>query len=267
MKEFYRKHPLLTNFFGIVVMLVLFVVLSVVILNAYTQHGQTITIPDLSGKKIKDVQRLLENRKLEYKVVDSSYSDKVMPLTVIDQNPKPGSKVKEERTVYLTINALTPPKVKMPDLKDASLKQAQLELESYGLKIGKLTYKPDLALNAVLDQTVKGKSIPPGTMISKGTRIDLVVGDGLGQTDIDVPNLIGLTLAEAKFVLEGVGLNMGAVVPDNGFSGSQDDGVIYKQVPGTRDDDYVTNKIKQGEPIDVFITNNHDKVGTGLELQ
>src|SRR5688500_17647818 len=233
MKEFYRKHPLLVNFLGIVVVLTLLAIMGVTMLSAYTQHGQTITVPDLTGKKLNDVQRLLESRKLEFVVIDSSYSAKVKPLSVIEQNPRAGSQVKEKRTIYLTVNALNPPKVKMPDLRDASLKQAQLELESYGLKLGKLTYKPDLALNAVLDQQSKGKSIPPGAMIAKGSRIDLVVGDGLGQTDIDVPNLIGLTLTEAKFVLDGVGLNLGAVVPDNSVDGSQGDAIVYRQVPGS----------------------------------
>jgi eukaryotic-like serine/threonine-protein kinase len=257
MNSFYKKHPIIVNLFGILLVLVLFAVMSVQILSSYTQHGQTITVPDLSGKKMADVQRLLDSRKLEYKIIDSSYSAKVKPLTVIDQNPKPGSKVKEERTVYLTINAKTPPKVKMPDLRDASLKQAQIELESYGLRVGKLTYKPDLALNAVLDQQVRGKSIAPGSMIAKGTRIDLVVGDGLGQTDIDVPNLVGLTLDEAKFVLEGVGLNLGAVVPDNTVGTSQNDAVVYRQVP----ENDPGNKIKQGEPVDVFITEDQSRIG------
>lgn len=258
MKDFYRKHPLLVNFFAVLLAITAFVSISISILNGYTNHGQTITVPDLSGKKLREVEQTLASRKLAFAVVDSSYSDKVMPLTVIDQNPKPGSKVKEERTIYVTINALNPPKVKMPDLRDASLKQAQLELESNGLKLGKLMYKPDLALNAVLEQQVRGKNIEPGTMISKGTRIDLVVGDGLGQTEIDVPNLVGLSLEEAKFVLDGVGLNLGSVVTDETVtSGTQGGALVYKQVPDPQDP---ISTIKQGEPVDVFVTFDRNKL-------
>lgn len=258
MKDLYRKHPLLVNLFAVLLAITAFVVISISILNGYTNHGQTITVPDLSGKKVREVQQTLASRKLEFAVIDSSYSDKVMPLTVIDQNPKPGSKVKEERTIYLTINALNPPKVKMPDLRDASLKQAQLELESNGLKLGKLMYKPDLALNAVLEQQVRGKNIEPGTMVAKGTRIDLVVGDGLGQTEIDVPNLVGLSLEEAKFVLDGVGLNLGSVVTDETVSsGMQGSALVYKQVPDPQDP---ISTIKQGEPVDVFVTFDRNKL-------
>jgi eukaryotic-like serine/threonine-protein kinase len=257
MKEFYRKHPLVVHLLGVIVTLALFAFGSILILNGYTKHGQTITVPDLNGKKLSEVQRLLDTRKLAFAIVDSSYSDKVLPLTVIDQNPKPGSRVKEERTIYLTINALNPPKVKMPDLRDASLKQAQLELESLGLKVGKLSYKPDLALNAVLDQQVRGKRIEPGSQVPKGTRIDLVVGDGLGQTEIEVPHLVGLTLGEARFVLEGVGLNLGSVVTDNTIDGDASEAVVYKQVPDPSDP---ISTIKQGEPVDVFVSFDRSKL-------
>jgi len=243
---------------GVVFTVLAFILISIWILNGYTNHGQTITVPDLSGKKLKEVERTLASRKLVYAVIDSTYSDKVMPLTVIDQNPKPGSKVKEERTIYLSINALNPPKVKMPDLRDASLKQAQLELESNGLKVGKLTYKPDLALNAVLEQKVKGKNIEPGTMIPKGSRIDLVVGDGYGQTEIDVPPLVGMTLEEARAVLELSGLNLGSVVTDNTVTaGTQNGATVYKQVPDPQDP---ISTIKQGEPVDVFVSFDQSKL-------
>lgn len=257
MKKLYHQHPILFHLSAVLVLLTIFIVGGIIFLKSYTQHGQTITVPDLSGKKVNEVERILNNRDLQFQVIDSSYSDKVMPLTVIDQNPKPGSKVKEERTVYITLNSLTPPKVKMPDLKDASLKQAQLELESIGLKLGRITYKPDLALNAVLDQSVNGKRIEPGTMISKGSRIDLVVGDGLGQTEIDIPNLVGLTVDEAKFVLDGVGLNMGAIVPDNTTSPTDRSSLVYQQMPSPEDP---IKTIKQGEPIDVFITLDRSKI-------
>lgn len=257
MKRLYSDHPVLFHLLGVVAVFTIFIIGGIIFLNSYTQHGQTITVPDLNGKKISEVQRILANRDLQYFVADSSYSDRVMPLTVIDQNPKPGSKVKEERTIYLTINSLTPPKVKMPDLKDASLKQAQLELESLGLKLGKLTYKPDLALNAVLGQTINGRPVEPGSQVPKGTRIDLIVGDGLGQTEIDIPNLVGLTVDEAKFVLDGVGLNMGAIVADNTADASDRTAFVYSQLPSPEDP---IKTIKQGEPIDIFITMDRSKI-------
>jgi beta-lactam-binding protein with PASTA domain len=77
---------------------------------------------------------------LNLKIVDSAYNAKKRPLTVLDQTPTANAKVKEGRTIYLTVNSRIPPMIKMPELKDASLKQAQMILESAGLNVGKLIY-------------------------------------------------------------------------------------------------------------------------------
>jgi beta-lactam-binding protein with PASTA domain len=262
MIEFLKSKQFLYNIGAIILSIIVFFWLGTTIISSFTQHGQTITVPDLSGKKLSEVKSILESKQLEFEIVDSSYSAKLNPLSVIDQNPKPNSKVKEERTIYLTINALNPPKVKMPDLKDASLKQAQMALESYGLKLGRLIYKPDLAQNAVLEQEYQGKNISPGTLIAKGSKIDLVLGDGLGQSEFPVPDLVGMTLAEAKFNLEASDLNLGVVVNDNTCTADDDNAKIYKQVPSPDDSQ---NMIKPGEPVDVFITTDESKVAKGDE--
>jgi beta-lactam-binding protein with PASTA domain len=257
MLDFLRSRRFLFNLLGAIGALALIMFIGSLILSNSTQHGETISVPNLSGKKLSDVKEILSSRHLEFKVTDSSFSDKLRPLCVIDQVPKPESKVKEGRTIYLTINAINPPKVKMPDLKDASLKQAQLVLQSTGLRVGKLIYKPDLAQNAVLDQLLNDKSIVPGTLIPKGTHIDLVLGDGLGQTEIQVPNLIGRSLSEAKFYLDGVGLNLGSVIKDNSVKGDSSDAYVYRQIPDPND---AQNMIKPGEPVDVYVTFDMSKI-------
>jgi beta-lactam-binding protein with PASTA domain len=84
-----------------------------------------------------------------------------------------------------------------------------------------------------------------------------VLGDGVGLADIEVPVLVGLTLAEAKFVLDGVGLNLGAVVADNTVSSDSLSAYIFRQIP---DPSTLNNMIKPGEPVDVFISNDQSKV-------
>src|SRR5207244_4487249 len=97
------------------------------------------------------------------------------------------------RTIYLTVNAMMPPLVKMPNLVDLTLRQASAKLETYGFKLGTLEYVPDLAKNAVLSQKVKGKKIEPGTLIEKGVTVTLVLGDGLSDNKVSVPRLLNLT--------------------------------------------------------------------------
>jgi beta-lactam-binding protein with PASTA domain len=87
-------------------------------------------------------------------------------------------------------------------------------LQSYGLKVGEIIYKPDLAKNAVLAMQIKGYTLKPSDVISKGSTIDLVLGDGYGNTQVEVPNLFSYTLNEALFILKGSALNAGRIEYD-----------------------------------------------------
>src|SRR5258706_1806188 len=150
-------------------------------LNKYANHGQSIEVPELKGLNIAQVTVLLERLHLRYAVVDSIYQLEKMQGTILEQDPAPTAKVKEDRTIYLTINSGIPPKVKMPDLTDVSLRQAEAILETFGLKAGALSYKHDLAKNAVLETRYHGKPIKAGTSVNKRSVIDLVLGDGIGR--------------------------------------------------------------------------------------
>ena len=152
-------------------------------LDKYTKHGETISVPDLRGLSPEKVKDFLKDKHLRYEIVDSIYELKKRKGTVIEQDPLTDSKVKENRTIYLTVNAKMPPQVKMPNLMDVSYRQAEAILQTYGLKVGEVIYKPDLAKNAVLAQQYRGKEIKPETMIPKGAVIDLVLGDGLANDE------------------------------------------------------------------------------------
>lgn len=198
--------------------LMIMVVLSLVLVFFYlylpsaTQHDQTITVPNTRGMQLADMDEFLKKRNLNYEVYDSIYDQNYPPLSIYTQYPLPGAHVKEHRKIYLTYVKATPDQTNMPNLIDGSLKNAELILENYGLKRGKITYKPDLAPNAVLEQWYNGKKIEPNTPIEKGSRIDLVVGDGLGQRIFSVPRFIGLPVDEADFAIRASGLNTGSVI-------------------------------------------------------
>jgi len=251
LRAFIFSRTFLFHVLGALLFYAVCVVLFIVFVRSYTKHGQSIIVPDIHGKTYEEATKILQKNNLEFRISDSTYVENKPPLAIIDQSPVANSKVKEYRTIYLTVNAKSAPEVKMPDLKDASLKQATMILESYGMKVGRLVYKPDLAKNVVLDQQFEGSSIVPGTAIKKGSVIDLVLGDGLGQTEVDVPNLIGLSLREARFVLEGSSLNLGAVVTDNTVNEDSLDAIVYRQIPEAEDGD---RKMNAGEGVDVFIT-------------
>ncbi|MGL1886851.1 MAG: PASTA domain-containing protein [Reichenbachiella sp.] len=177
-----------------------------------TNHGESLTVPNLEGVMLDDLDDFLEDRDLRYQVEpDSGYSAKHPALAVLKQFPLPNSKVKENRKIYVTLNAKNPPVVKMANLKGRSLKNAQLELRSLGLALGEIRYEPDYALNTILNQYHKGKIIQSGETIPKGSKVDFEVGDGLGNQTFQMLELKNLDLEEAIFVLRGNGLKVGEI--------------------------------------------------------
>lgn len=219
-------------------------------LDSYTRHGNSVSVPDLRGMQKSELDDFLKFKNLKYKIADSTIYDlDAAPGTVIEQDPRPNEKVKEDRTIYLSITRSTPPGVKIPELLDNSLRQAEVILKSYGLIKGQLIYKPDLAKNAVLEMQINGVKVHAGDEVTKGTVIDLVLGDGFGNTKVSVPQLFNLKLDEAMFVINASSLNVGAVVFDNTVKDSTL-AKVYKQFPLHNSD----STISQGESIDIFLT-------------
>jgi len=225
-------------------------------MNSYTRHGSSVSVPDLRGMQMDKLEEFLEFKNLNYKIADSTIFDLTKPAgTVIEQDPRPNEKVKENRTIYLSITRSTPPGVKIPDLLDNSLRQAEAILRSYGLIRGQLIYKPDLAKNAVLEMQINGHQVKQGEEVTKGTVIDLVLGDGFGNTKVAVPQLFNLSLDEAMFVINASSLNVGAIVFDHAVKDSSI-ARVYKQFP-VHDADA---SISQGESIDLFLTQSESVI-------
>lgn len=208
-KEGFRKIGVHVLMILGVLFALLFIFFKVYLPN-YTNHGETVTVPDLEGFHYNDLERYLNDRGLTLRVTpDSGFMADVPPLQVLKQNPKPGAKVKQSRKIYVTLNAANPPLVIMPNLVNAPLKNAQEVLANYGLVRGEIIYVPDIASNVVLEQKYRGRDIREGMEIAKGSQIDLVVGDGLGNQSLAIPNLLGMDEAEAEFLVIGSGLRMG----------------------------------------------------------
>jgi len=241
-----------------------------VYLPSTTNHGETVTVPDLEGLHEEEITDFLSRRNLKYEVMtDSGFTQEYQPLTVLTQYPLPGSKVKENRKIFLTLNAVNPPQVKMPKLIDGSIKNAALLLESYGLEVGQIKYIPDLAQNAVLEQNYGGEPIEAGTFIPKGAKIDLLVGDGLGNTTLEVPELDGLVLDEAEVVIMGSGLKVGNILfrdpsladrdPKDEIQQAEDRLVIVKQSPSAG------KRIRIGEEIDIWLDRQEEQEDSILD--
>lgn len=220
-------------------------------LKGFTHHGESITVPELKNLTLPEAEEQLTALNLKYAVNDSAYLLKKKPNIVLDQDPDADSKVKEGRTIYLTITRRVPPPVLMPNLIDLNLLFAQKKLESLGLNVGEIKYRPGLGKNKVIDQLYLGKPILAGKEIPKGSKINLVLADGLGETKGEAPNLIGRTLEQAKWVLNTLNFNIGYVEYDATVKDTNA-AVIYKQVPDYNPD--APFELNYGEAIDVYLT-------------
>lgn len=144
-----------------------------------TNHGQEITVPDLSKLSAEQAEEKLDALDLDYIILDTvDFRPEFPKLTVVEQEPKAGAKVKEGRKIYLKINASTYTMVAVPDLIEKTYRQAVPTLEAVGLKEGTVTYKPYLGKDMVLEMRMNGKKIKPGDKVLKSSKIDLVLGDG-----------------------------------------------------------------------------------------
>jgi len=82
----------------------------------------------------------------------------------------------------------------------------------------------------VLKQQVNGQEIAPGAPVAKGTKVDLVVGDGQGNQEFDVPNLVNMPEDEARTLIAGQGLQVGEVFKQPAEDG-QTPGTVVRQRP------------------------------------
>ena len=154
-----------------------------------THHGEEITVPDLSKLSAEQAEEKLDALDLDFTILDTvDFKAEFPKLTIVDQEPNPGAKVKVGRKIYLKINAAKFTMVSVPDLVEKTYREAIPTLESVGLLEGTITYKPYLGKDMVLEMRMNGKKIKAGDKVLKSSKIDLVLGDGnvvFDETELD----------------------------------------------------------------------------------
>lgn len=218
-------------------------------LDLYTRHGSGIPVPKLTGMQINNALDILKQQGFGVSI-DSVYVLDQAPGTVVEQDPDVGTEVKQNRVIYLKIVKTQAPPVALPDIMDAPYISAVATISNYGLKVGDTTYRPDIARDHVLEVRFAGQAIQPGTKIPKGSKIDLVLGDGAGASEVDIPDLVDQDLDAAKFALKGSGLTLGTITYQGLITDSANL-VIVAQMPMKTDS---ITKIPIGAKVNVIVT-------------
>jgi len=258
LKEFFKSKTFKLNAIAAIGITILLIVVNMIALRFYTNHGDSVTIPDLKGKTSQEVTSILDKLDLRVQIRDSVYSREVAPGTVLDQFPKPGMKVKQNRNIQITLSAISQVKIPMPQLTDISYRQAINLIESSGLIAGKIEYKVSEFPNLVLEQKIDGRNVRVGEMTPKGSVVDLVLGsDSNGETS-EVPSLFGRNIAEARLAIGEAFLNVGNITYDSTFT-SEDQkikGLIWKQSP----DPTEIFEVSRGTAVDIWLTTDPAKL-------
>lgn len=226
--QFITTRKFVRHFLLSVIIMLVIAWVTLIVLKRYTRHGETVVVPQFTGLTYDQALQLESTSDFEFLVVDSVFDMTKKGGTILMQDPPPNSVVKPGRIIYISVVSTIPEKVKMPDLVDLSIRQAKALLETYGLRLGNVSMVPDIAKNMVLRMSCGGLVLKPGTSLSKGSVIDLVVGQGTGSGSFQIPFLIGKTRAQAQVELQRLGLLAG----DESFAdGDSLNARVYQQNP------------------------------------
>ncbi len=244
------KHWIIKNIICACSTLLIILVIFFSMLGLITRHNKELAVPDFTNKNINEALDIADKMQLRLEVVDSIYLPQMKPGMVFRQNPYPGSKVKKNRRILLSINSKRPKMINMPSVVGFFLRQAHSVLSSNSLKVGKLIYVPDIASNNVLEQLYKGNIISPGRKIEGESEIDLKLGLSESDNTTYVPNLIQLQYSLIKDVLVDNSLNLGRAVFDRNVRNYIDslNAVVYRQEPEPSN-----TTVSLGTPVTVYL--------------
>lgn len=236
---------ILLNILIIIILTVVIIEIAFFSLKAYTRHGEEIVVPDFIGLNCDSV---IEKYHDDYNFImlDSVYSKSFPEGSFYQQDPLPNSNVKKGRNLYYVKVSEAPEMTVMPNLRNLSLRQAMVSLRSNGLSVSELEFVDHFAKNAVVDQKYDGETIEPGTDVTKGSKIKLIVGYGSDDKKTHLPNLLTARQSDVKRLLHEASLNMGdEIYMDNDEHGRYR---VYKMNP-VYDIEYL---VTLGSTVDVW---------------
>lgn len=253
------KNDYLRNLIYAICGIALFIVITMTFLKLYTRHGQAQPVPDFKGLTLDEVHEIADAQDLRIEVTDSIFRQSLVPGSVVDQNPKPNSLVKKNRKIFLVINCFVPKKVEVPNVVGFSLRQGKAVLESKGLKVGKISYLPDIATNNILEQTYKGQALLRNEPIIINSEIDLALGYNREFPEYtSIPSVLRQNASAAHSSLVNAMLNCGRKHYDKTVKTAEDSlsAMVYRQSPAPNS----RIETELGTAVDIYLTTDQTKI-------
>lgn len=184
-------------------------------------------VPNIVNMPVNEAVKVLEDMGLAVEVDSFKFDPKYKPFQVLQVYPSAGSRVKEGRAIMLKVNPRTWAKVEVPDVLDKYKGLAFSRLELVGLKVGDTLYEANIQRDAVIRMEMNGTPIKPGTLLPKFAVVDLIIGTG-PMRNIAVPNVVGLTVREAREVIKKAHFELGVI---NYVDTKDEEAIVYYQDP------------------------------------
>jgi len=182
-------------------------VMDKVVMPYYTKQGETVELIDVRNKLYIEAKEILKRSGFTVEVVDSVKSSELPRNTIMEQQPPPGHKVKTGRVIRLVVSK-GEDYFPMSNLIGMAYKAAQIEMDRLHLVVDWISYKYSLDKP---EGVIIYQSIDPGKQIVSNTSITLEISKGLPPSDLEIPDLFGLNLDNAKEIIHKKGLSVGEI--------------------------------------------------------
>ncbi|MDR1344163.1 MAG: PASTA domain-containing protein [Tannerellaceae bacterium] len=148
-------------------------------LDGYTLHNKAVIVPDIRGLLVEEASPHLKAYGLRYSVIDSVFSKSAKPGTIVELLPSVGSKVKEGRIIFITVNALSSQMAAIPEVRDLSFRQAYALLKAGGFESVEIEYVSGIYKDLAAGIELRGRLLEEGEMVQLSAPLILKVSNGI----------------------------------------------------------------------------------------
>ncbi len=207
-----------------------------------SDSAQKVTVEDVAGMTTEEAKTALSQKGLSNVKVSEQQSDTVSAGKVISTDPEAGTEVEKDAEITLIVSSGTST-VQVPSVASMTVSKAKSTLAAEGFNAveGSKVYSDTVKAGLVAYSNPKG-----GAQASKGATITLYISKGPKRTTTTVPDLMGMTKAQAKEALTAKKLVLGSVSTAYSDNVSKNRVCVQSKAEGT--------EVKTGSTVDITLS-------------
>ena len=207
-----------------------------------SDSAQKVTVEKLAGMTTEEAKTALSQKGLSNVKVSEQQSDTISAGKVISTDPEAGTEVEKDAEITLIVSSGTST-VQVPSVASMTVSKAKSTLAAEGFNAveGSKVYSDTVKAGLVAYSNPKG-----GAQASKGATITLYISKGPKRTTTTVPDLMGMTKAQAKEALTAKKLVLGSVSTAYSDNVSKNRVCVQSKAEGT--------EVKTGSTVDITLS-------------